>query len=93
MWLLAAGAHGVDATRGPRFTWAGLAVQAALDGQGVALVGRALNSNEVGHGRLVQPFKMSMPLSFAYWVVCPRRIADLPRIKVFRDWLQSEAGG
>lgn len=93
MWLLAAGAHGVDASRGPRFTWAGLAVQAALDGQGVALVGRALISNEVAHGRLVQPFEMSMPLSFAYWVVCPPRIADLPRIKMFREWLQSEAAG
>jgi len=91
MWLLAAGAGEVDARRGPRFSLAGMAVQAALDGQGVALVGRALVAADIAAGRLVQPFRMGMPLRFAYWVVCPQRIADTPRVAAFRAWLQAEA--
>lgn len=41
-WLTAAGVSGVDSERGPRFNNAVLAVEAALDGQGVALALRPL---------------------------------------------------
>jgi LysR family glycine cleavage system transcriptional activator len=92
MWLLAAGVPEVDATRGSRFTLAGMAVQAALDGQGVALVGRTLVERDVAAGRLVTPFPGGLPQHFAYWLVCPPRSADSPRVKAFRDWIMSEAG-
>lgn len=91
MWLLAAKAEGVNPTRGPRFTLASMAVQAAQDGQGVALVGRVLVERDVASGRLVQPFAVGVPMRFAYWVVCPERSASLPRIKAFREWLLEEA--
>lgn len=42
MWLLAAGLKHVNGIRGPKFTHESMAVQAALDRQGVALVGDRL---------------------------------------------------
>ena len=92
MWLLAAGVQGVDLTRGPRFTLASMALQAAQDAQGVALVGRALVDRDVAAGRLVQLFQgRGLPLRFAYWVVSPPRSAHTPRVQAFREWLHREA--
>ena len=42
MWLLAAGLHDIDPTPGPHFTQENMAVQAAVDGQGIALIGDML---------------------------------------------------
>jgi LysR family glycine cleavage system transcriptional activator len=28
---------------------------------------------------------------YAYWIVCPRATADLPKITAFRNWLVGEA--
>jgi len=91
MWLLAAGAPDVDHRRGTRFTLASMAVQAAIEGQGVALVGGALVETDVRAGRLVQPFRMGVPLEFGYWLVCPERSAGLPRVKNFMQWMLAEA--
>jgi DNA-binding transcriptional LysR family regulator len=42
-------------------------------------------------GRLVRPFDLSLPVSYGYWIVCPKATANLPKIVTFRDWLLSEA--
>ena len=42
-------------------------------------------------GRLVRPFELPLPVSYAYWIVCPRANANLPKITTFRDWLLGEA--
>ncbi|MEM6623679.1 MAG: transcriptional regulator GcvA [Pseudomonadota bacterium] len=93
MWLLAAGLDGVDPTRGPRFSQESMAIQAALDGQGVALVGEALAGDHLRAGRLVRPFgaKLSTPLSFAYYLLTPHEGAANPQISAFRAWLLAEA--
>ena len=31
------------------------------------------------------------PGSFAYWIVCPKATAKLPKIVAFTDWLLAEA--
>jgi LysR family glycine cleavage system transcriptional activator len=93
MWLLAAGARGVDPTRGPRFSQSDFAIEAAIDGQGVALTGRALTSADLAAGRLVRPFELSMPTRFCYYVVCPQARAEEPKIAAFRDWVLAEARG
>jgi LysR family transcriptional regulator, glycine cleavage system transcriptional activator len=94
MWLLAAGLDDIDPTRGPRYTMETMAVQAALDGQGVALVGDMLVTNELAAGRLVRPFdpSFSTPLSFSYYLLSAKDHGQQPRIAAFRDWLLEEAG-
>ena len=47
MWLLAAGVSDVDWTRGPQFNDAALAIQAAIEGQGVALGRDALVAADI----------------------------------------------
>jgi len=34
---------------------------------------------------------MALPASFAYWIVCPKATAKLPKIAAFTDWLLAEA--
>jgi LysR family glycine cleavage system transcriptional activator len=93
MWLLAAGLHDIDPTRGPRFTMENMAVQAALDGQGVALIGDILVADDLAAGRLVRPFdpSLSTPLKFSFYLLSAKDSAEQPKIVAFRDWLLEEA--
>lgn len=89
MWLRAAGAPGVDYTRGLRFSHSSIALQMAVDGQGVALGSNSLASDDLNAGRLVRPFDLALPVSFAYYLTYPEETADTPRIAAFRDWILS----
>ncbi len=90
-WLDYAGVTGVDPSRGPVISQASMAIDAAVDGQGVALARTALAAWDLISGRLVRPFGPPMPVPFAYWVVCPKTAARLPKIVAFSEWLQAEA--
>ena len=92
MWLLAAGVEGIDASRGPSFTDSSMVIQAAVEGQGVALGRSALAAADLATGRLVKPFDISLPAAAAYYVVCPEATAERPKIVAFRDWVIAEAG-
>jgi LysR family glycine cleavage system transcriptional activator len=90
-WLLAAGVESVDATRGPVFTDSSMLIQAAVAAQGVALARGALAADDLAAGRLVRPFKLSLPVEFAYYIVCPETTADRPKVAAFRQWLLQES--
>jgi LysR family transcriptional regulator, glycine cleavage system transcriptional activator len=92
-WLDFAGVTGVDLSRGPVLNQASMAIDAAVDGQGVALARTALAAWDLIGGRLVRPFEMAMPASYAYWIVCTKAAAKLPKILAFNDWLLTEAAG
>ena len=91
MWLLAAGVEGVEPRRGPSFTDSSMVLQAAVDGQGVALGRSALALDDIAAGRLVRPFEFSLPADYAYYIVCPERTAGRPSIKTFREWLLAQS--
>lgn len=92
MWLRAAGAPEVDATRGLHFGQTALSLQAALDGQGVALGDSTLVADDLAAGRLVRPFTMALkgPAQFAYHLVHAPARAEEPIIKAFRRWILDE---
>jgi LysR family transcriptional regulator, glycine cleavage system transcriptional activator len=94
MWLLAAGVEGVDPTQGIHFRETTLVIQAAIDGQGVAL-GDSLAADDLAAGRLVRPFDLALkgPPQFAYRIVSPRATADRPLVKAFREWVLAEVAG
>lgn len=92
-WLSAAGVPDVDASRGPRFSHAALALDAAADGLGVALSPIVLARSDLAVGRLVMPFELTLPLVFAYYIVSPLAAAETPGVRAFRDWLLAEAAG
>ena len=91
MWLLAAGVEGADPRRGPSFNDSSMVLQAAVDGQGVALGRSALALDDLAAGRLVRPFEFSLPTEYAYYILCPERTANRPSIKTFREWLLKQA--
>ncbi|MEM7023175.1 MAG: transcriptional regulator GcvA [Pseudomonadota bacterium] len=90
MWLTAAGVEGVDPDRGLKFDHTALAIQAALNGLGVALGAGPLVERDLAAGRLVEPFDFEMPSDSAYYFVAPESTADQPKIKAFQDWLLEE---
>ena len=91
MWLKAVGIDDLDPRPGPYFTDSAMVVQAAVEGQGVALARGALAADDLAAGRLVKPFDIALPTDYAYYVVCPAPSADRPKIAAFRDWLLDEA--
>jgi LysR family glycine cleavage system transcriptional activator len=66
-------------------------IDAAVDGQGIALARTALAAWDLINGRLVTPLSTVLPLTRSYWIVCPKAVSALPKIKTFRDWLLTEA--
>ncbi len=93
MWLRAAGVSDVDARRGPHFDTAGLVIEAAIMGRGVALVTRSTAGDDIDAGRLVRPFDISLPLDFKVHFVCPPGALERPNVRAFRDWVVAEAAG
>ena len=91
VWLKAAGVTGIDASRGPHFSHAVLALEAAIEGVGVVATMPALAAEELATGRLVTPFPLRVPLSSAYYLVCEENAATRPAVAAFRTWLIEEA--
>jgi LysR family glycine cleavage system transcriptional activator len=86
-WLRLAGVNGVDLNAGPHFSDSGLALAAAIDGLGLALVSVPLVSAELGDGRLIAPFEISVGQRYAYYLVIPEAMTERPDVAAFRTWL------
>jgi LysR family glycine cleavage system transcriptional activator len=92
LWVRAMDLRGVDTSKGPVFSDAILAIQAALEGQGVALTRGELVEREMESGLLARPFSVTMPAEYACYLVCPEAAFDQPKIRAFREWLIEETG-
>ena len=90
-WLDAAGVANAEVSRGPVMNRASMVIDAAVDGQGIALARTTLAAWDLLNRRLVRPFAASLRLSKAYWIICPKATAALPKITIFREWLLAEA--
>src|SRR6478735_2335420 len=90
-WLRAAGVDEGAVTHGPVLNRASMVIDAAINGQGVALARTTLAAWDLINGRLVRPFPDSLPLSKTYWIICPKATSSVPKIVTFRNWLLSEA--
>jgi LysR family glycine cleavage system transcriptional activator len=90
-WLDLAGVVGVT-PHGPLFLDTHLALQAAMEGQGVALGRSLVAATDLEAGRLVRPFSVSVAAPIGYWLVCLPGRALNPRVKAFRDWLTETLG-
>jgi LysR family glycine cleavage system transcriptional activator len=93
LWLEAAGMTRFVAKHTLSFNYSNLALQAAIDGLGVALSQNALAGDDLAAGRLVRLFDYTLPTDFAFYVVVPEGMAHRPKIAAFRNWLLEEACG
>lgn len=90
MWLTAAGAPGVDPTRGLKFNSTTLALEAAIEGLGVAIVNPALIERDRKAGRLIVPIDFQLPLASGHYIVYPEEHRHDPRIQALQNWLLDE---
>ncbi|HEY1149818.1 MAG TPA: transcriptional regulator GcvA [Pseudoduganella sp.] len=91
-WLNEFGYSGIQADNGLRINNSASVLQAAMDGQGVALARSVMARDDLAAGRLVRPFgEQCSALNLGYYVVYRTECESLPKIKAFRDWLISEA--
>ena len=92
-WLRAAAISDDNVKHGPVLNRASMVIDAAINGQGIALARTTLAAWDLINGRLVRPFTESLRLSKTYWIVCPKATSNVPKIVTFRDWLLAEASG
>jgi LysR family glycine cleavage system transcriptional activator len=90
-WFDAAGVADAEISHGLVLNRASMLIDAAVDGQGVALARTTLAAWDLINGRLGKPFDLSLKLSKTYWIVCPKAASMKPKIQTFRDWLLAEA--
>jgi LysR family glycine cleavage system transcriptional activator len=90
-WFEAVGVQAARRLQGPVLNRASMVIDAAIDGQGIALARTTLAASDLISGRLVRPFAEALRLPNTYWIVCPKATSALPKIATFRDWLLAEA--
>ncbi|PZO78737.1 MAG: LysR family transcriptional regulator [Mesorhizobium amorphae] len=61
--------------------------QAAMAGQGVAILTRAFFVQELRNGSLVQPFAYVHDDGEGYWLVHEKSRGNVPKIRLFREWV------
>jgi LysR family glycine cleavage system transcriptional activator len=89
-WLAAAGVPDVKGGNAPAFDSYLLAIEAATDGQGVAIVPRFLVAGDLASGRLVAPFPLQVPQPRRWYLVCRDELANDSRVQSFLAWLTGE---
>jgi len=87
-WLEAAGARGVDPTRGPMLQ-GHLAIEAAEAGQGFALADNVVAVDSLADGWLMRPFDIDLPQE-AYYFVRPQGTRESRAAALFRQWIKEE---
>jgi LysR family glycine cleavage system transcriptional activator len=93
-WVAALGIEGVDVARGMFFSHTMLALDSAIDGQGVALAPRCLIERELQQRLLVLLAPRGYVTGTGIHLAWPRRgLRSLsPAATAFRDWLIEQAG-
>ena len=89
-WFAAAGLNLPEPRRGPVFNDSELALQAAIQGQGVVLARGSLAVLKLRAGLLVAPFKQRVPSPLTCYLVYPPQHARKPSLQLFRTWLFEE---
>jgi LysR family glycine cleavage system transcriptional activator len=76
-----------------RFVHSALAIQAAVEGQGIALGETTIAADDLAAGRLIKPFDLALkqPPQLAYFIICPKTAPAGSIERSFRDWLLNEA--
>lgn len=83
----------VQANRQLYFPHAGLALEAAAQGQGVAMGDNLTATEDLASGRLVRPFAASVTSLGQYALVCERIRLEKPAVRQFLDWLSEQLDG
>jgi len=90
-WLRAVGVAEKPAKRGLEFDNYLVLIQAALDGQGIALGGGRLADDFLARGALMRPLEATLRSELAFYLLIPTEAPLGKPAERFRDWILSEA--
>ena len=77
--------------RSMNFSQTSLAVDAAIAGQGVALVSDLFVADELANGRLCRPFDHAIAGEHSFFIVAPRHPRKPKTVQCMRDWLIAQS--
>jgi LysR family glycine cleavage system transcriptional activator len=89
-WLKAARARTMKSRAGMKVNSSIMSLQAAMEGQGVALGRSVIAADDLRQGRLIKPFPLALETGYAYHLV---RATDRPLSRaasLFCGWLKAE---
>jgi LysR family glycine cleavage system transcriptional activator len=90
-WRDHIGQSGIDSTRGPRFYQPEHAIDAAVEGNGVALCYKVIALTDIDAGRLIVPFGPELEMGgMGYYLIYPKQRKDSAKIQAFCDWALGE---
>ena len=90
-WFAKAGVSAAPPVAGPNFSDSGLLLQAAADGQGVALGSLLLAAEDLNAGRLAIAYDLPLKSKQGHYAVCADRNLARPMVRRFHDWLIAAA--
>jgi LysR family transcriptional regulator, glycine cleavage system transcriptional activator len=90
-WFALAEVAAPERLQGPVVNRASVLIDAAIEGQGVALARTTLAAWDLISGRIVRPFDLSWRPAGTYWIVSPKATSKVVKIGRFRDWMLAEA--
>ncbi|MBO9662667.1 transcriptional regulator GcvA [Dokdonella sp.] len=89
-WFSSVGVKGVNPRGGLTFDSYTFAVQAAVQGEGVALGRTMLVADDLAAGRLMRPFEQALKATSSFYLVYPPQTIRQRKVKAFRDWIFAE---
>jgi len=89
-WFEMAGLDWSEPTRGPMFSDSSHMMQAAAEGQGIALARESLLGNDLASGALVRLFDIAVPAPLGFYLVYPPRLQGTAKLAAFRNWVFAE---
>jgi LysR family transcriptional regulator, glycine cleavage system transcriptional activator len=92
-WLDAAGVPQLAGRAAPQFDSYLLALEAAIEGQGIALIPHFMVGADLKAGRLLKPFTVEVRQPGRWYLVCRRERRGDARILRFLNWLEAEIAG
>lgn len=90
-WLDYHGRSNAACNTGQQFSEAGMMINAAVLGLGVALARASLVADQLANGSLVCPLKLVAPTAFTYYLLGLPEAVERPKITQFRSILVEEA--
>ncbi len=91
LWLDACGLRDASLKHARYFDYAAFALQAAVDGLGVAMARAPFVADDLAAGRLVRPFKLVVPKGKGWYLVYRPMQENNPALRAFSDWLLNVA--
>jgi len=90
-WASLSEMEGFDTVSGSNFSDTGLALDAAIAGQGIVLSSTVLAHQHLKDGTLVRPFDLALPTEQNYYLICRAEQLQQESVRQLFEWLSQQA--